>query len=90
MIVTLRRRYREGLRYKSQKSTNGNSGNKNKKRVNKAPNQRQLAGQKVQLLNMSNEDQFCASSGVQLPKRGMVVKHNGEYYRDYREAELAG
>lgn len=83
-VITLRRRYREGLRYKNQKSPGGNSGNKNKKRVNKAPKQKQLPGQKVMLLDMSGEQRFCAGTGQPLPNRGMVIKHNGEYYRDYR------
>lgn len=89
MIITLRRRYREGLSYKSQKSTSGNSGNKNKKKINKAPKQKELTGVKVKVVNLSGEDQFCASTGALLPKRGMVVKHNGEYYRDYAAARMA-
>lgn len=89
MIIPLRKRYIKGIQYKSQKSSNGNSGSGNKKRINKAPAQKQLPGTKVQLLNFSGEDQFCAGTGRVLPKRGMAVRHNGELYADYRAAGLA-
>lgn len=46
-------------------------------------------GIKVKLLNLSDEDSFCASTGVKLPKRGMVVRHDGKLYRDFSAAELA-
>lgn len=89
MIIPLRKRYIKGIQYKNQKSPNGNSGGKNKKRVSKAPKQKQLFGVKLQLINLSGEDQFCAATGKLLPKRGMVVKHNGELYADYRASSLA-
>jgi len=40
-------------------------------------------GVKVLLINMSGKDEFCSFTGRKLPRKGMVVKHDGRYYADF-------
>lgn len=85
VAIKLRKKYIKGLRYKNQKSKSNNQGHNRPKKV--VQPQKKLVGQKVFLLNMSDEDQFCAYTGLPLPKRGMVVKNLDRYYIDFAAAE---
>jgi hypothetical protein len=50
---------------------------------------KETIGERVLVWNMSDEDLFCAATGAKLPKRGMVVRHNGKYYRNSDAARMA-
>lgn len=50
---------------------------------------KKLYGEKVMLINMSDEDKFCASTGAKLPKHGMVVKYENNYYSNWGASERA-
>lgn len=45
-------------------------------------------GQKTLLVNRSDNENYCAQSGQLLPRKGMIVVHNGKQYVGYKEAEL--
>jgi hypothetical protein len=62
----------------------GKTAHKGTKQVQKV-----LYGEKVQLINLSSADNFCAYSGSVLPKNGMVVKYEGEYYLGWNESKLS-
>lgn len=57
-----------------------------KKKAVAAPSKKTY-GQKVLLVNRSNEDQFCAYTGRKLPRKGMVVSYEGKLYADWGASE---
>lgn len=84
----LKRKYRVGKRYKAQKSTKSVTGSRKPAR-NKPDKPKDLKGRKVLLVNRSGNDMFCASTGIKLPTKGMVVEYNGKYYADWKASSRA-
>lgn len=58
------------------------AGKRGKTAQNKTKQEPKL-GEKVMLINMSGKDQFCSFTGRKLPRKGMVVRHDGRYYADF-------
>lgn len=52
-------------------------------------NARKTYGKKVMMMNLSDEEIFCAHSGRKLANRGMVVEYEGAYYAGWNETEAA-
>jgi hypothetical protein len=76
--IKLKRKYTTKPQTKNQKSKHNNSGHsKNKKSGKKVE---PPIGQPCMLINLSGVDEFCHSTGTKLPKRGIVFRHNGNYY----------
>lgn len=46
-------------------------------------------GVKARLVDMSGVDKFCPTSGKKLPKNGMVVAYEGQFYIDFAASEKA-
>lgn len=51
--------------------------------------QKKTYGVKVMLINMSEEPRYCAGTGALLPKKGMVVLYEDNYYKDWTASERA-
>lgn len=59
------------------------------KKKNKPEVQKQVNGRKMLLVNKSNEEYYCASTGVKLPRKGMVVEYNGKFYANWAASARA-
>lgn len=83
--IRLRRKFITGLDYKNQKAKHFNSGTNKHKKDTK--NKRKLLGSAILLLNYGPNEQYCAETGLKLPRNGMAWLYSGKLFKNLDAAE---